>query len=248
MVPIARPPMMLMNRIRMPAVASPRTNLLAPSPRFVLGDQAGIEVGVDRHLLARHGVEGEPRADLRDAPGALGDHDEIDDGQDDEHHDADRVVAADHELAEGLDHVAGGGRTKVPVHQDDARRGDVQGQTQQGRDQQHRREDREIERTADREHGDDDHQRQGDVESEQQVERERRQRQHHHREHGEHTERDADPAQQQLAERDRGRRRVGGRAHASPRGGAAACSTDGSKVGGAGGASPRRRATFSCQT
>ena len=31
---------------------------LAPVARFVLVDQAGGEIGVDRHLLAGHGVQG----------------------------------------------------------------------------------------------------------------------------------------------------------------------------------------------
>ena len=81
-----KPPMMLMNRIRMPAMASPRTNLLAPSmepkksafaqlgaaalwPRLV--DQAGVQVGIHRHLLAGHGVQGEARADFSNPLGTL---------------------------------------------------------------------------------------------------------------------------------------------------------------------------------
>ena len=61
------------------------------------------------HLLAGHGVEGEPGADLGDALGALGDDDELDDGDDQEDHHADDQVAADHELAEGVDDLAGVG-------------------------------------------------------------------------------------------------------------------------------------------
>ena len=66
----------------MPAIASPRTNfdctvhgavevgLLCRSPARPLAglglvDQPGVQVGVDRHLLAGHGVEGEARAPLR---------------------------------------------------------------------------------------------------------------------------------------------------------------------------------------
>ena len=51
---------------------------------FVLVDDAGRKVSVDRHLLARHGVEGEARRDLGDAARALGDDDEVDDDEDDE--------------------------------------------------------------------------------------------------------------------------------------------------------------------
>jgi len=59
--------------------------LLAPPARLLFVDQAGREVGVDRHLLARHGVEVEARRDFGDAPRAFGDHHEIDDHQDREH-------------------------------------------------------------------------------------------------------------------------------------------------------------------
>jgi hypothetical protein len=38
------------------------------SAGFVHIDDAGAHVRIDTHLLARHGVEGEPRADFRDAP------------------------------------------------------------------------------------------------------------------------------------------------------------------------------------
>ena len=41
--------------------------VLAPPPRFLLVDQAGGEIGVDRHLLAGHGVQVEARGDFGDA-------------------------------------------------------------------------------------------------------------------------------------------------------------------------------------
>ena len=44
---------------------------------LALVDQAGVEVGVDGHLLAGHGVEGKPRAHLGNPPGALGHHHEV---------------------------------------------------------------------------------------------------------------------------------------------------------------------------
>jgi hypothetical protein len=62
---------------------------------------------VDRHLLARHRVQGEPRPHLRDALAPLGDHDELDDREDEEDDPADDVVAPHDELAEGSDHLAG---------------------------------------------------------------------------------------------------------------------------------------------
>ncbi len=101
-------------------------NFRAALAGLVLTDQAGVEVGVDRHLLAGHGVQREAGAHFGDAAGTLGDHHEVDDGEDDEHHDADGVVAADEEVAEGLDHLAGGVGAVVAVHQDDAAGGDVE--------------------------------------------------------------------------------------------------------------------------
>ena len=50
--------------------------------RFVVGDQAGVEVGVDRHLLAGHRVEREAGADLGHATGTVRDHDELDHDED----------------------------------------------------------------------------------------------------------------------------------------------------------------------
>ena len=75
-------------------------DLRAALPGLVLVDQPGVQVGVDRHLLARHGVQGEAGGHLGDAAGALGDDHELDDDQDEEDDDADDEVAADHELAE----------------------------------------------------------------------------------------------------------------------------------------------------
>ncbi len=90
-------------------------HLGAPRGGFLLRDDAGVEVGVDRHLLAGQGIEGEAGAHLGNAPGALGDDHEVDDDQDREHHHADGVVATDDEFAEGLDHLAGGVRARVAL-------------------------------------------------------------------------------------------------------------------------------------
>ena len=96
--PMTRPPTMLMSVMMMPAMASPRTNLLAPSiapkksaccvisarRRWAsrLVDDAGVQVGVDRHLPAGHAVQGKAGGHFADARGALGDHDELDDDDD----------------------------------------------------------------------------------------------------------------------------------------------------------------------
>ena len=96
--PMMIPPKMLMAVMIRPAMASPRTNFEAPSMapkkalsssssrrrrwRLLVVDQAARQVGVDRHLLARNGVERETRANLGDTRRALGDDDEIDRDED----------------------------------------------------------------------------------------------------------------------------------------------------------------------
>jgi hypothetical protein len=86
-----------------------------------LVDQARGKIGVDRHLLARHGVEVEARGDFRDAARALGDDHEIHDHQDREHDDPDHEIAAHHEIAEGLDDVSGGVCALMAVRKDQPR-------------------------------------------------------------------------------------------------------------------------------
>ena len=147
---------------------------------LVAGQQSGVQVGVDGHLLAGHRIQGEARRHLGDAPGALGDDREIDDGENHEHHETHRVIAADHEAAECFDHLAGRVAALVAVEQHHAGRGHVQGQPEQGGDQQHGGKHREIQRPQHVQHSQQHHQRQGDVEREEQVQRQRRQRHHHH--------------------------------------------------------------------
>ena len=110
--------------------------------RLLVVDQAGGKIGVDRHLLAGDGVEGEAGADFGDTRGALGDDDEVHHDQDHEDDEADDEVAAHHQLGEAGDDVAGGMRALVAVRQDHARGGDVERQPQHGGDQQHGRERR----------------------------------------------------------------------------------------------------------
>jgi hypothetical protein len=121
-------------------------HVLATLLGFFRTDQAGVEVGVDGHLLAGQGVQGEARADLGDPFATFGDHDEVDDHQDHEHHHPDDEVTADYHLAERLDHLARGTGAGVAFEQHHAGGGDVQAQAQQGGDQDHRREQGEVKR------------------------------------------------------------------------------------------------------
>ena len=117
--------------------------------RFGFVDQAGVQVGIDGHLLAGQGVQGEARGDFGDAHRAMVDDHVLNGDQDQEDHRADDVVAAHHEVAEGLDHVAGGAGAGVAVQQDQARGGDVQRQPEQRQQQQGGGKDAELDRLAD---------------------------------------------------------------------------------------------------
>ncbi len=137
---------------------------------FFRRDQAGIEIGVDRHLLAGQGIQGEARRHFGHAAGALGHDDHVDDDQDGEDEQADDIVAADQEGAERLDDMTGGALALMAVHQHDAGRGDVEAEAEQGGEQQHGREGGEVERLLrvqrDHQHGQADR----DVHDEEQVE------------------------------------------------------------------------------
>ena len=112
-------------------------------------DEAGRQVGVDRHLLAGDRVEGEAGADFGDAGRALGDDEEVDRHQDEKDDDADEEVAAHDEVREAADDIAGRGRPLGAVREDEPCGRDVEREPQDGRDQQDGREGGELERLLD---------------------------------------------------------------------------------------------------
>jgi len=156
-------------------------NLGTPFACHILADQPGIEIGVNRHLLARHCIQSEARTDFGDTSGALGDDHEIDNNQDDEHHQSHRVVTADQKMAKRFDHLACGSGPGVSLQQHHAGGSHIERQTQQGGDQQHRREHRKIKRPGGIHRHQQNHDRQRDIERKQNIQQHWRQRQHHHR-------------------------------------------------------------------
>ena len=146
------------------------------------------EIGVDRHLLARHGVEVEARRDFGDTAGTLGDDDEVHDHENREHDDADDEIAAHHEIAERLDDVAGGVGALMAVRQDQPRRGEVERQPQHGRNQEDGRERREFQRRLDEQRRHQDQDRQRDRDRQEEIEHHRGQRQDQHHQDGEDAE------------------------------------------------------------
>jgi hypothetical protein len=133
--------------------------------------------------LPGHRVQGETRTDFRDTARALGHHHEVDDDQNDEHDDAHRVVAADHHFAKGFDHVSRCRPALVAFQQHHARGRYVERQPQQGGDEQNGGEYGEIQRAHGIHGHAQHHQRDGDVEGEEDIQQHGRQRQGHHGQH-----------------------------------------------------------------
>ncbi|PAV73974.1 hypothetical protein WR25_16517 [Diploscapter pachys] len=149
-------------------------------------DDPGAQVAVDAHLLARHGVEGKPRADFRYPLGALGDDQELHDGDDQEQDAAHHQVATHHKVAESLHDLPG-----IGFQQDHPRGTDRQRQAKQRGDQQHRGEHREMQWRDHIHRHHQQHHRDGDVQGDQQVQQQGRQWQDHHehyrqQHHGQH--------------------------------------------------------------
>ena len=99
---------------------------LAALARFLLGNDARVQVRVHAHLLAGHSVQCKARRHFRDTRGALGDHHELDYHQDDEYHDAHKEAARGDEVAKGVDDVA-----RVCLRKYKARGCDVEAQAEE---------------------------------------------------------------------------------------------------------------------
>ena len=72
----------------------------------VLIDDAGIEVRINRHLLARHSIQSEARDDLGNPARPFCHYDEVDDHEDQENDETNNVVAGDHKLTERFNDLA----------------------------------------------------------------------------------------------------------------------------------------------
>ncbi len=196
------PPTTLMKVISRAATASPRTNFEAPSMAPKKEDSSSRAARrafaafssirpADRSASIAICLPGIASRVKRAATSAirlraLRDDHEIHDDQDREHDDPDDEVAPHHEVAEGLDDVAGRRRTLVAVAEDEARRGEVQGEPQHRGDEQQRREDGEFQRIIDRQAGHHDQDRHDDRHGQQQVEQDRRQREDEDRQDPQH--------------------------------------------------------------
>ncbi len=138
---------------------------------LLLVDESGVEVGVDGHLLAGHGIEGEARGDLGGAHGAVADDQELNGDERDEEHEADHVVAADDKLSEGRNDVAGGGGSFIAVEQNAAGAGKIERQAKEREQQQQAGEDGELHRAKDVDGREQDNDRGGNAHGKQKVEK-----------------------------------------------------------------------------
>src|SRR5262249_52644492 len=83
-------------------------NCLTPPPGLLLIEQAGVEIGINGHLFARHGIESKTCRDFRNTPGALRDDHKVDDDEDTKHDDPNHEIAADNKVPKGFDNCSGG--------------------------------------------------------------------------------------------------------------------------------------------
>ena len=158
---------------------------------LLLGDRAGVVLRVDGHLLARQAVQREAGRDfgyarraLRDDHHLHGDDDEEDDEAD---HEAVGPARADDEGREGPDHL----HVEVgALGQDEAHRRDVEGEAEDGRYEEHGREDRELGRLLREQDDEEDEDGRGQVEGEEGVQEDRGHRDDDHEDDGHRAYRD----------------------------------------------------------
>ena len=147
---------------------------------LVLIDQPGIQIGINRHLLARHGIQSEAGTDLRHPAGTFGDNQKVDDHKDGENHQTNSVVSPNQDFTKGLDDLTGSIAALMAVQQYNPGGRHVQAQAQQGGHQQYRGEGGKFHRPhgvhADQQNDDG----QSDVEGEEHIQQERRHGQNHH--------------------------------------------------------------------
>ena len=104
--------------------------VLAALTRHFLVDETGGEIGIDRHLLAGHGIEVETGRHLGDAARTFGDDDEVHDHQDGEDNNANDEIAAHDKMAERFDDMPGCAASFMAVGEDEPRRGKIERQPQ----------------------------------------------------------------------------------------------------------------------
>ena len=98
----------------------------------VLVNDASIQIGINRHLLAGHRIQGEAGVDLGDASCALGDHKEVHDHQNRKNDETDHIVSANDKLAKGRNDFSCGVMAFMAAHQNHPGRCHIERQAQHG--------------------------------------------------------------------------------------------------------------------
>ena len=138
----------------------------------LLVDEAGRKIRVDGHLLAGHGVQGEPGRHLGDALRALGHDDQLDQHDNQEDDDAQDDIPLGNHVAERQNDAAG--VTVVAQNLPGGR--NIQPQPEQGGNQQQGWEYGKIQRVRHRHGNHQDQHGQGDIDHQQYVQQRKRQR------------------------------------------------------------------------
>src|SRR5262249_15324315 len=103
----------------------------AAGTRLLFVDDPCVKVGVDSHLFAGPSIPSKTGSDFRSAHCAMMDDEILDCDESKKNHEANDVVSADNELAEGLNDAPRGCSTFCAVKQDAAAAGNVQRDAEQ---------------------------------------------------------------------------------------------------------------------
>ncbi len=95
-------------------------------PCLCLPDQACIQICINAHLFAGHGIQRKAGRHFCNSTGPFRNDHEVDHHENHEHHEPHHILPAHHELAEGCDHLSCRLRALFPAQQDESRGGDVQ--------------------------------------------------------------------------------------------------------------------------
>ena len=106
-----------------------RFQFLAPRTGLRFINQPGGQIRINRHLLARHGIQAEARGNFSNSPAALGNDNKIDNQQDEENNQPDGNITAHQEAAKGRNHMAGRFWPFMPMRQNNACCGNIQRKT-----------------------------------------------------------------------------------------------------------------------
>ena len=88
--------------------------IIPPFTRLILLDQPGIQLGINSHLLAGHGIQSKAGRHFSNTTGALGNDHKIDDRENDEDHKAHHIIILYDHFTEFLNDLA---RLRLPKNQ-----------------------------------------------------------------------------------------------------------------------------------